>query len=700
MRIIISTGLYPPEIGGPATYTKVVEEELKRRGTPVLVLPFRLVRHLPPVIRHLAFMYRLIRMSKRGDILYAQDTVSVGLPTALVATLFRRRFFVRVPGDFAWEQGTQRFGVKEGIDDFQNKEYGFRVSLLRALQRFVVARAEKVITPSLYFKNLVSGWVNNPDKVHHIYNGINLNQKVVPHMFQNKTLVASGRLVPWKGFDSLINFVAETDFDLVILGEGEDRVRLESLVQEKNLGQRVSLPGLVSREELLAYSAGSFAVIAPSSFESFSFQIVEAMSVGAVCIAFDIGNLNEIITNGVSGYLVQPGDYDAVRTILNNLENVRGYIGENARKESQAFSVESTVDQLLNSMNVTPRTLMISTDRNIFDEESAVFRRMQDYSRVLGPLDIVVFTGRGFSKKTVGKVSLHPTNSSSRWLYPLYGFFIARKLRNIKRVTTQDPFETGIIGFFLSWKYRWSVQIHTDFMSPFFQTSFLNKVRVIIARLILRRAHSIRVVSERIKASIPTSLQNKKITVLPIMTEEPRARISIEKKDTLKLLTISRLEEEKNIDVLIRAVAGIPEVTLDIVGSGSLEDELRRLISTFHLEDRVFLRGFSHDTDSWYQNADVYIQASSYEGFGLSLFEAGLSGLPIVTTDVGLIGYEIPKDAVLVFSHKNHEELKARIEVLLSDLNLRETLSERVYEVSHDQLVSYDEYLEAYKNSL
>jgi glycosyltransferase involved in cell wall biosynthesis len=136
------------------------------------------------------------------------------------------------------------------------------------------------------------------------------------------------------------------------------------------------------------------------------------------------------------------------------------------------------------------------------------------------------------------------------------------------------------------------------------------------------------------------------------------------------------------------------------VGSGSLEDELRRLISTFHLEDRVFLRGFSHDTDSWYQNADVYIQASSYEGFGLSLFEAGLSGLPIVTTDVGLIGYEIPKDAVLVFSHKNHEELKARIEVLLSDLNLRETLSERVYEVSHDQLVSYDEYLEAYKNSL
>jgi hypothetical protein len=197
-------------------------------------------------------------------------------------------------------------------------------------------------------------------------------------------------------------------------------------------------------------------------------------------------------------------------------------------------------------MNVTPRTLMISTDRNIFDEESAVFRRMQDYSRVLGPLDIVVFTGRGFSKKTVGKVSLHPTNSSSRWLYPLYGFFIARKLRNIKRVTTQDPFETGIIGFFLSWKYRWSVQIHTDFMSPFFQTSFLNKVRVIIARLILRRAHSIRVVSERIKASIPTSLQNKKITVLPIMTEEP-AHVFLLKKKILSNCLLFLVSKKKKI---------------------------------------------------------------------------------------------------------------------------------------------------------
>lgn len=700
MRIIISTGLYPPEIGGPATYTKVVEDELKRRGIPVFVLPFRLVRHLPPVIRHLMFMYRLIRMSKRGDILYAQDTVSVGLPTALVTTLFRRRFFVRVPGDFAWEQGTQRFGVKEGIDDFQNKKYGFRVSLLRLIQRFVVARAEKVITPSLYFKNLVSGWVKNPDKVYHIYNGINLNQKVIPHIFQNKTLVASGRLVPWKGFDSLISFVAETDFDLVILGEGEDRTRLETLVQEKNLGGRVSLPGLVSRDELLAYSAGSFAVIAPSSFESFSFQIVEAMSVGAVCIAFDIGNLNEIITNGVSGYLVQPGDYDAVRTILNNIENVRGYIGENAKKESQAFSVENTVDQLLGIIKPPTRTLMISTDRNIYDEESVVFRRMQDYSRVIGPFDIVVFTKNGFTKKTIGQVSIHPTNSSSRWLYTLHGFLIARKLENIGRVTTQDPFETGIIGFLLSWKYRWSVQIHTDFMSPFFQTSFLNKVRVRIARLILRRAHSIRVVSERIKASLPVRLRTKKITVLPIVTKEVSGCIFVQEKNTLKLLTISRLEEEKNIDVLIQVAAKIPEVTLDIVGSGSLEGELRTLISTLHLEDRVFVRGFSHDTDSWYQNADVYVQASSYEGFGLSLFEAGLSGLPIVTTDVGLVGHEIPKDAVLVFSHKNHEELKAHIEALLGDYNLRKTLSERVFNASHNQLVSYDEYLEAYKNSL
>lgn len=122
--ILIATGIYPPEVGGPATYTVLVEGELRSRGWNVEVLPFRTVRFLPKVIRHIAYFFLVIIRSINKRYIYAQDVASVGLPALLASRLVFRKFVVRVPGDFAWEQGTQRFG--DTIDDFQNKKYDWK----------------------------------------------------------------------------------------------------------------------------------------------------------------------------------------------------------------------------------------------------------------------------------------------------------------------------------------------------------------------------------------------------------------------------------------------------------------------------------------------------------------------------------------------------------------------------------------------
>lgn len=701
MRILITTGLYPPEIGGPATYTKLVEKQLIKEGHRVSVLPFSSVRKYPTVIRHLVFLYKVLKIGRTQDIIYTQDTVSVGLPTAFGSWLLSKRFFVRVPGDFAWEQGVQRFGVKESIDDFQKKSYGFRVELLRRIQKFVVNRAERVITPSSYFKDLVSGWVKDAGKVQHIYNGIEVSHNITPHVFSKKTLVASGRLVPWKGFDSLISFVATTDFDLIIFGDGEDRARLEALIKEKNVEDRVSLPGRVSREELLAYSAGSYAVIAPSSFESFSFQLVEAMSVGAVCVAFQIGNLNEIITNGVSGYLVPAGDYEAIRKVLENLPDVRSIISENAIRESHRFSVEKTTKELLDCFRIFDRVLMISTDRNIFNEESSVWKRIQGYGTLFDALDIIVYTKRGFVKKKIGNITLYPTNVWSKWLYVPRAILMAFSQKRPRVVTTQDPFETGVVGFFLSFiTTRWNVQIHTDWKSGEFQKGVLNIFRTVLGDLIMRRASSVRVVSERIRKSLPDYTKNKKVTVLPIGIHEHYEQHIVEEKENYTLVTVSRLESEKNIDVLIRAMKNISKAKLRIVGSGSCEDSLRNLVRELGIEERIIFVGYSNNVNEEYEKADMYIQASSYEGFGMSLLEAGLHGLPILTTNVGLVGYELPQDSVVIFDRNNIEDLSQKISHVLEDIQQRRELGDRVYEASQKLVTSFPEYLSMYRSSL
>lgn len=351
MKILINTGLYPPEIGGPATYAVLVEEALKERGHDVYILPFRDVRIYPSVIRHFLYFLKTIRLLRSVDIVLAQDTVSVGLPSVLACKLMNKRIVIRVPGDFAWEQGVQRFGVSEGIDDFQKTKYGFRVELLRSIQKWVVRSADFVITPSDYFLGLVRGWGVKASQSQRIYNGVSIPDGIIPKVFERPTIVSAGRLVPWKGFDILIDVVRNVPVDLIIVGEGEDRTRLESLVLQKGLKDRVQFIGALPRAELLTYISGARVFVLPSSFESFSFQLVEAMMLGCTVVALNAGNLNEIIKSRENGILIEKTEIKNLPIILNTLLNdveLSKRLGVKAKKDSQKFSINTTVSELLN----------------------------------------------------------------------------------------------------------------------------------------------------------------------------------------------------------------------------------------------------------------------------------------------------------------------------------------------------------------
>lgn len=348
--ILIATGIYPPEVGGPATYTVLVEHELRSRGWNVEVLPFRTVRFLPTVIRHIAYFFIVLVKAINKDFIYAQDVVSVGLPSLIAAKILNKKFIVRVPGDFAWEQSTQRFGVKDSIDLFQNKKYGRRVELLRSIQKFVVGNATQVIVPSEYFYNLVGAWGVSRERIKKIYNGVSVPDglQVVPH--GEKTIVSAGRLVSWKGFDDLINTIKDLpEYKLFIFGDGPDRLRLEGLIKEGNLGNRVFLMGQVDRKTLLSHIKGSSVFVLPSKFESFSFQLVESMMVGTPVVAYDIGNLSEIVKSNENGILIEQGNIEMLSKEIRNIcENPlsRETLSQNAKRDSVKFSLENTVNEL------------------------------------------------------------------------------------------------------------------------------------------------------------------------------------------------------------------------------------------------------------------------------------------------------------------------------------------------------------------
>ncbi|MBI2612502.1 glycosyltransferase family 4 protein [Candidatus Kaiserbacteria bacterium] len=347
MRLLLATGLYPPEIGGPATYAKLFEEQLPNYGIEVLVLPFSLVRHMPPIVRHVAYAWLLAQRMRDVDLVLVQDTVSTGFPVAIIAGLAGKKFVVRVPGDYAWEQGTQRFGVKDSLDDFQKRSYGLAVGFLRSIQRFVVIRAHRVIAPSTYLAKVISSWSPRIKRIEVIYNGIELSE-ALPVARQENLIVSSGRLVPWKGFDELIEVVsAHPEWKLEILGDGPRHRELRDQIQKAGCEERITLRGRVSHAEAREVFASATVFVLNSRYEGLSHTLIEAMSVGTPVVATRAGGNPEVVHDGEDGILIAVGDKMALEGALTHVlsdAGLRRRLGAAASGRAKDFSINKTVE--------------------------------------------------------------------------------------------------------------------------------------------------------------------------------------------------------------------------------------------------------------------------------------------------------------------------------------------------------------------
>jgi len=352
MKILLVTPLYPPEIGGPATYARFLEKEIPKHDSSIKIIKFSDVRKYPPIIRHILLLCKVLRHGISADVVFAQDAFSVALPAILAAKILRKPFVVRIPGDFAWEQGRQRFGVKDDILTFQNKKYGWKVEFYRIVQKWIVQSADRVLAPSEFFANLVSGWMKNKKAVA-LYNGLDIDLiKNYSRQTENQDLeiISSGRMVNWKGFDSLIELASKhKNWKLSLVGDGPELDNLKDLSASLNVRDRVNFLGKLDQNKLWEKISESDVFVLNSSFESFSFQVVEAMALGVPIVATTGCNLEEIITDGREGFLVKPKSEDLLQNALNKIQDkkLRKRMGDMAQIKSEEFSIKKTTEKLL-----------------------------------------------------------------------------------------------------------------------------------------------------------------------------------------------------------------------------------------------------------------------------------------------------------------------------------------------------------------
>jgi glycosyltransferase involved in cell wall biosynthesis len=101
------------------------------------------------------------------------------------------------------------------------------------------------------------------------------------------------------------------------------------------------------------------------------------------------------------------------------------------------------------------------------------------------------------------------------------------------------------------------------------------------------------------------------------------------------VLSVSRLTQQKGIDIAVQALSFLPEdVVLVVLGEGPERELLDELAREHVVESRVFLPGRVPDVAAWLRRASVYVQPARWEGFGLAVLEAMVCGLPVVATNV------------------------------------------------------------------
>ncbi len=305
MKVLIATPLYPPDDGGPATYAQALEMALPLAGVEVVLLSFSKFRHYPKIVSHLRYTVALWRLAKDVDLIYTLDLVSAGVPAYIVSKLSGKPLVLKMVGDYAWEQGTQRAGVKENLDEFvKRSDYPWLVKVFRFLQTKVASHAVKVITPSYYLKGIVSAWGIDPDKIVVVYNSFKPNlpkeeKKELRHEFgiERPTVISVGRFVPWKGFKVLMDAVALVqkdipDVQLEIAGSGDDSEYVT--YANKHEYNFVKFLGLVDHETLMKRIRAADCFALNTGYEGLSHLLLEAMALETPVVTTSVGGNTEL----------------------------------------------------------------------------------------------------------------------------------------------------------------------------------------------------------------------------------------------------------------------------------------------------------------------------------------------------------------------------------------------------------------------
>jgi len=376
-RILILTGVFLKDVGGPPTLLKALNKELIKNNYQVTVLTFGkkseakkysysvkvVCDKWPSFLKSFIYLIKGLILGLSSDIIYNQDLYTPGFTGLIIKKIFKKKLVTRFVGDSAWEIALNKRKTTDNIIDFQTNKYSKSIERRKRTRKRILENSDKVIVVSHFLRKLAMKIGISEEKIKVIYNSIDFldidnDLKVDLKKELNiagKVILTNARLTPWKGVDMLIKIMPQLvekykNIKFIIISEGPERKNLEKLVIDLDVEEHVFFAGRISRELVVEYLKISDVFVLNTNYEGMSHVLLEAMKVGVPIITTRAGGNPETIKDKETGLLV---DYrnkkqwiNTISQILDNPELAEKLI-KNAKEDLKRFNWDNLVKETI-----------------------------------------------------------------------------------------------------------------------------------------------------------------------------------------------------------------------------------------------------------------------------------------------------------------------------------------------------------------
>jgi glycosyltransferase involved in cell wall biosynthesis len=317
MKILIASGIYPPDIGGPAQYARNLYETWKKQGHDVKVAAYRWERAFPPIVKHLFYFSKILRKGWNADLILVLDNFLSAVPTMLACMLMHKKYVIRTGGDLLWEWYVERTGEMILFKDFYSKPrtLSFKEKIIYKWSKAAFKHASAIIFSTQWQKDIwEKEYKLNPAKTYIVDNYCGPRESFIEP--DNRTFVAGTRLIKWKNVE--------------LLKEAFEEARSE--IKKRGLPDIELDCGKAVYDSFVEKIHRSYAVILVSLGDISPNMILDAVRVGTPFIVTKENGITDLIKN--AALFVDPQNKkDIVEKIV--------WLADPANRATQAKKVQA-----------------------------------------------------------------------------------------------------------------------------------------------------------------------------------------------------------------------------------------------------------------------------------------------------------------------------------------------------------------------